>query len=101
MLASVALEHSEVAFVEDSAGSAVEGCEADSGVVYVVQGSKGKVPVVISLKTYTRTTLAPTNSHRPVGYEWTVILVLPLGLRLSSTAVVDMQAGSMLSPANR
>jgi hypothetical protein len=101
MLASVALEHSGVVFVVDSAGSVVVDYEVDSGVVCVVQDSKGRAQVVISLKTYTRITLAPTSRRRPVGYEWMVILVLPPGLLLSTPPVGMEAAGSMQSPVNR
>jgi hypothetical protein len=103
MLVSVAPEHSEAAFVEDSVGgdSVVVGCEVDSGVVCVGDSKARGVLVVISLKTYTRITPAPTNS-RLVGYEWMVTLALPLGLPLNSAAVaVGMGVVSMRSPANR
>ena len=101
MLASVALGRSGVAFVADSGGFAVVGYEEDSGVVCVVQDSKGRVPVVIFLKTYMRITLAPTNRRHPVGYEWMVILALPLGLPPITTTAAGMEVGSMLNPVNR
>ena len=68
-------------------------------MVVCVEVSKAGVLVVISLKTYTRIILAPTN-NRPVGYEWMVIPALPLGLRLSSAAA-GTQVVSMQSLANR
>ena len=109
MLASVVLEHSEAAFVEDSAGFVAVDHEVDLGAVCVAD-SKARVLVVISPKTYTRITLVPTNS-RPVGYEWMVILALPLDLPLNTAVVAvavavavvvaGMEAGSMQSPASR
>jgi len=98
MLVSVALGHSAAAFVGESVGSVVVGYEAESGVV-CVGGSKARVLVVISLKTYTQITLAPTNS-RPAGYEWTVILALPPALLLNTPAV-GMEVDLMQSPASR
>lgn len=98
MLASVALEHSEAVFVEDSVGSVVVVYEVDSGVV-CAEGSKARALVAISLKTYTRITLAPTN-NRLVGCEWTVILALLLDLPPNSL-VAGMEAGSMQNPASR
>ena len=98
MPASVVLEHSEVAFV-DYAGS-VAGHGVDSEVVAVyVEDSKDRVLVVISPKTYTQTTLAPTNS-KLVGYEWMVILALPPALPLSTVAEVTAVATTQ-SPASR
>jgi len=98
MPASVVLEHSEVAFV-DYAGSVVAGYGVDSEVVYVEDSKDRGVLVVISPKTYMRTTLAPTN-RKLVGYEWMVILALPLALLLSSVAEVTAVA-TMQSPVSR
>lgn len=97
MQVSVVLGHSEVAFV-DSVDFAVVDHGADSGVV-CVEDSRAKAPVVISLKTYMRTTPALTN-RRPVDYEWMAIPAHPLGLPLS-LAAVGTEAASMQSPANR
>ena len=98
MPASVVLEHSEVDFVEGSVGSVAVGYGVDSGVVYV-GGTKARVLVVISLRTYTQTTLALTSS-RPVGSGWMVILALPPALPLSTVAEA-MAEGSMQSPVNK
>lgn len=98
MLASVVLGHSEVVFV-DYVGSVVVDNEVDSEVVYVGD-SKARVLVVISLKTYTQTTLALTNS-RPVGYEWMVIRALLPALLLSMVAEVTGLLGMTQSPASR
>lgn len=98
MRASVALEHSEAAFVGVSAGSVVVGCGGGLGVV-CVEDSKARVLDVISLKTYTRITLAPTN-NRPVGCEWMVTPALPLG-PLLNTAAAGTGVASMQSPANK
>jgi hypothetical protein len=61
MLASVVLEHSEVAFAEGYVGFVVAGCGVDSEAAYV-EDSKDRVLVAISLKTYMQTTLALTSS---------------------------------------
>ena len=98
MPASVAPEHSEVAFVEDSVGSAVVGYGVGSEVVSV-EDSKAKGLAVISLKTYTQTTLALTNS-RPVGYEWTAFPALPPALPLSTVPVV-LPVASMQNPVSK
>lgn len=98
MPASVVLEHSEVDFVEGSVGSVAVGYGVDSGVVYV-GGTKARVLVVISLKTYTQTTLALIN-NRPVGYGWMDILALPPALLLS-TVVGDMPEASMQNPVSK
>ena len=101
MPASADLERLEVAFV-DFVGSVAAGYGAVSEAVYV-EDSKGRVLAATSLKTYTQTTLAPTN-NKLVGYEWMVILALPPALLLSSVvgaeAVVTAVA-TMQSPASR
>jgi len=99
MPASVAPERSEVVFGEDSVGSAGVGYGVDSEVVSG-EGSKARVLVVISLKTYTQTTLALINSSRPVGYEWTASLALPPVLLLSTVPVV-MPAALMQNRVNK
>jgi len=98
MPASVVLEHSEVGFVEGSVGSVAVGYGVDSGVVYV-EDSKARTPVVISLKTYTRTILALTNS-KLVGSGWMDILAHHPALPLS-TAAEAMAEASMQSPVNK
>jgi len=85
--------------VEDSVGSVVVGCGVGSGAVSA-EDSKARVLVVISLKTYTQTTPALTNS-RPAGYEWMVILALPPVPPHSSVAVVVSAVASMQSLANK
>ena len=99
MPASVVLEHSEVAFV-DYAGSVAAGYEVDSEVVYVEDSKDRGVLVVISPKTYMRTTLAPTN-RKLVGYEWMVILALPPALLLSSVVEVTAVVATTQSPVSR
>lgn len=98
MPALVAPERSEVAFVEDYVDSAAADYGADSGVVSV-EDSKARVLAAISLKIYTQTTLALTNS-RLVGYEWTVILALLPVLPLSMVAVA-IAVDSTQNQANR
>lgn len=90
-LASAVLGHSGVAFVVDYAvGSVVEDCEVASEVA-CAEVSRARVLVAISLKTYTQTTPAPTNSSsRPVDCEWTVILALPPARPLSLAAEVTV-----------
>jgi len=97
MLASVVLEHSGVASAEAFADFAV-GHGVGSEVVYA-EDSKARVLVVISLKTYTQITLAPTNNRR-VDYGWMVLLALPLALPLS-TAGEAIAVALMRSPANK
>ena len=98
MLASVVLERSEAGFVEGFVGLVVGRGAGSGGVVYV-EDSKARVPVVISLKTYTQITPVPTNS-RPVGCGWTDILALPPALPLSTVAEAMVEA-SMQSPVNK
>ena len=98
MPASVVLGRSEVAFVEGSVDCVV-GHGVDSGGVVYVEDSKARVLVVISLKTYTQTTLALIN-NRPVGYGWMDILALPPALPLS-TVVGAMPEASMQNPVSK
>lgn len=71
-------------------GSVVADCEAVSEAACAVD-SRARVLVVISPKTYTQTTPAPTN-NRPVDCEWTVILVLPPARPLSMAAEATLVA---------
>jgi hypothetical protein len=97
MLASVVLEHSEVAFAE-YVGFVVAGCGVDSEAAYV-EDSKDRVLVAISLKTYMQTTLALTSS-KPVGYGWMDIPALLPALPLSSVVAVTAAATTQ-SPVSR
>jgi len=100
MLVSVVLERSEVASAEGSVDS-VAGYGVGSGVVYG-EDSKARVLVVISLKTYTQTTLALTN-NRLVGYVWMALLALPpaLPLSMAEEAMVVAVAVSTQNPVNK
>jgi len=74
---------------------AVVVCGVDSEVVYA-EDSRARALVAISLRTYTRTTLALTSS-RLVDCGWMVILVLPPALPHSSAAAAAAAAVTVVA----